>query len=216
MQKNNQSCRVFDDKSRQTIQKRRIVTDKECERDLKGFLIKLFHGVNNGVDKFNIYRSYFKQSSKVRGNDASNLNTSIIESLQDTFQDNWRWGKYKRFILRINSYTFFVKKLSKSGMPMNVKTKYSSCIFNQEQVSLFNDIRFGAMEDPIIYIGYEVDRYGEIKNLRLVYIDEGQVKWTIKEEDIKGINQTPIYYKPDNTQPPLVSLKDQAVKKESI
>lgn len=216
METTDQDCRVFDDKSIEKIRKRRIVTDKECERDLKGILSQIFIAANQGIDKYNTFRLFYKQNAKVRGFDASMLNSSIIEGLQETFPDNCKWGKYKRFILRTKAYTLLVKKLAKDGLPMNVKTKNSEKITNQMQTSLFNNSNFKEVEDPIIFIGYEVDKLGEVCNLRLVYIDEGKLKWEITQDQIFKSRAMELPSRVVEENETLVSLKNKESNKDVI
>ena len=90
--------------------KRRQVSKEECLFDLKKELPKFFLAFNRGVKKYNKITSMFRPESKVRF-DATVLNTSIIESLQEVFPDKWKWGKYKRFILKLGNYIFLVKKI---------------------------------------------------------------------------------------------------------
>lgn len=71
--------------------KRRQVYKDECLLDLKKDLPKIFKAFNKGVKKFNKVSSMFNPESKVRF-DASVLNTSIVESLQVEFSNNWKWG----------------------------------------------------------------------------------------------------------------------------
>lgn len=171
--------------------KRRIITSKECEIDLKNYLESIFGAVVRGIDKYNEIRLLFSPQSKTRGFDAGALNTAIVESLQKTFPDNWYWGMYKRFILRLSNYLFLVKKLDRNGMPMNIKTSHNDNISNQTMRSLFND--GSASAEPIVYIGYQASKTGEVLNPRLVYIDEGNKKWELFQQDITQVNKVSIY-----------------------
>jgi hypothetical protein len=190
--------------------KRRQVSKDECLLDLKKDLPKVFKAFNRAVKKFNKVSSIFNPESKVRF-DASVLNTSIVESLQVEFSNNWKWGKYKRFILRLNDYIFLVKKLNNNNMPMNIKTKHVNTISNQLSLPMFNSEVY--QDDPILFFGYKVDRMGEIVSPQVVYIDENQVKWIVTENDVTS---TETLFKP-NTQNSTVkvSLKEQLVRRKA-
>ncbi|MCC1484384.1 hypothetical protein [Winogradskyella immobilis] len=190
--------------------KRRQVSQDECLLDLKKELPRIFKAFNRGVKKFNKVSSMFNPESKVRF-DASVLNTSIVESLQVEFSNNWKWGNYKRFILRLNDYIFLVKKLNNNNMPMNIKTKHVNTISNQLSLPMFSSDVY--QDDPILFFGYKVDRMGEIVSPQVVYIDENQVKWIVTENDVTS---TETLFKPiaqNNTVK--VSLKEQLVRKKA-
>lgn len=190
--------------------KRRQVSKDECLLDLKKDLPKIFKAFNRGVKKFNKVSSMFNPESKVRF-DASVLNTAIVESLQIEFSSNWKWGKYKRFILRLNDYIFLVKKLNNNNMPMNIKTKHVNSISNQLSLPMFNSEVY--QDDPIFFFGYKTDRMGEIVSPQVVYIDENQVKWVVTENDVTS---TEALFEP-NTQDNSVkvSLKEQLVRRKA-
>jgi hypothetical protein len=95
---------------------------------------------------------------------------------------DWKYGKYKRFILNAKGYLVLFKKLNNKGMPMNVRTKIVETINYQMMGSLFEQT--GYTEDPILYFGYKKDRLGNIYQPQLVYIDENQVRWAIEEKDV--------------------------------
>lgn len=165
--------------------KRRQVSKGECLHDLKKDLPKFFLAFNKGVKKYNLVSSMFNPESKVRF-DASVLNTSIVESLQAEFSDYWKWGKYKRFVLKLGDYIFLVKKLNNNNKPMNIKTKHVNTISNQLSLSLFDSEVY--QDDPILFFGYKVDRMGEIISPQIVYIDESDVKWIVSENDVTTID----------------------------
>lgn len=162
--------------------RKRVINAKECEYDLRESLEKLF------VVFWNAVRNYEKEilqtpfEARCRGFEASLLNSKLIQSVQSAFKDNWAFGKYKRFMLRINGYIMLFKKLNGKDMPMNIPTRFSSSIQNQEQGHLFDIYDDGT--EPILFFGYNKSRFGEIINPKLVYIDENKVKWTILEHDI--------------------------------
>lgn len=162
--------------------RKRVINAKECEYDLRESLEKLF------IVFWNAVRNYEKEilqtpfEARCRGFEASLLNSKLIQSVQSAFKDNWAFGKYKRFMLRINGYILLFKKLNSKDMPMNIPTRFSSSIQNQEQGHLFDMYDDGT--EPILFFGYNKSRFGEIINPKLVYIDENKVKWTILEHDV--------------------------------
>jgi hypothetical protein len=190
--------------------KRRQVSQRECLHDLKKDLPRIFKAFNRSVKKFNKVSSMFNPESKVRF-DASVLNTSIVESLQEEFSNNWKWGKYKRFILRLNDYIFLVKKLNNNNMPMNIKTKHVNTISNQLSLPMFNSEVY--QDDPILFFGYKTDRMGEIVSPQIVYIDENQVKWIISENEV---TTTETLFKPITQNKSVkVSLKEKLVRRKA-
>ncbi|MDP2542064.1 hypothetical protein CSC81_08020 [Tenacibaculum discolor] len=184
--------------------KRRQVSKEECLFDLKKDLPKFFLAYNRGVKKYNKITSMFRPESKVRF-DATVLNTSIIESLQEVFPDRWKWGKYKRFVLKLGDYIFLVKKFKNNNKPMNIKTKHVNSISNQMSLSLFDSDIY--QDDPILFFGYKVDRMGEVISPQIVYIDEDNVKWIVSENDVNVVrneintkvstNEAKVYIKED-------------------
>lgn len=166
--------------------RKRIINAKECERDLRGTLEKLFDVFWNAVSNYEkeILQTPFE--ARCRGFEASLLNSKLIQSVQSVFKNDWTFGKYKRFMLRVNGYIMLFKKLNSKDMPMNVPTRFSSSIQNQEQGNLFDMYDDGT--EPILFFGYNKSSVGEIINPKLVYIDENKVRWVISEHDIPAAN----------------------------
>ncbi|MDN3593453.1 hypothetical protein [Zunongwangia endophytica] len=190
--------------------KRRQISREECLLDLKKDLPKFFLAFNRAVKKYNKVASMFNPNSKVRF-DASVLNTSIVESLQDEFSNNWKWGKYKRFILKLGDYIFLVKKFNNGNKPMNIKTKHVNTISNQLSLSLFdNDV---YQDDPILFFGYKIDRMGEVFSPQIVYIDEDQVKWIVSESDVTSVET--LFESKNSNKSVNVSVKEQLVRRKA-
>lgn len=190
--------------------KRRQISREECLLDLKKDLPKFFLAFNRAVKKYNKVASMFNPNSKVRF-DASVLNTSIVESLQNEFSNNWKWGKYKRFILKLEEYMFLVKKFNNSNKPMNIKTKHVNTISNQLSLSLFdNDV---YQDDPILFFGYKIDRMGEIFSPQIVYIDEDRVNWIVTENDVTAAET--LFESNKSTKTVKVSVKEQLVRRKA-
>ncbi|TYA74442.1 hypothetical protein [Seonamhaeicola marinus] len=162
--------------------KRKIVTDKECRIDLANELPKLFTAFKNAVTMFQKEIVQTPPQSRARAFEANLLNSKMIQSIQETFPRNWKFGKYKRFILNLSGYTVLFKKLNSKDMPMNIRTSHSMAIYNQLQTSLFDNQTLSI--DPIVFFGYKKGKFGDILDPKLVYVDEDQVKWTLTEDMI--------------------------------
>lgn len=174
------------DQKAEKAKRKRIINAKECETELREHLIKLFEAFWNAVRNYEREIVFTPYSARCRGMEASYLNSKIIQSMQDAFSGDWKFGKYKRFILRLKGYIMFFKKLNSNDMPMNIPTKYSSSLQNQERGKLFDEYDDGS--EPIVFFGYNKNRFGEIINPKLVYIDEDKVRFTITENDIATTN----------------------------
>lgn len=164
----------------------RIINAKECENDLREYLHRLFKAFYDAVRNYENEIILTPFSARCRGFEASYFNSKMLQSVQSYFKDGWMFGRYKRFMLRINGYIILFKKLNSKDMPMNVPTRFSSSIQNQEQGNLFDMYDDGT--EPILFFGYNKSRLGDIINPKLVYIDENKVKWVISEHDISTVN----------------------------
>lgn len=169
-------------KSRSTI-KRRLATENECKNDLSRDLIPMFEAFSMACNNYEREVIQTPVGARARGFEASLLNSKMIQSIQSTFPNDCKFGKYKRFILRLEGYTVLFKKLDNKNMPMNIKTKYSLAITDQLAMSLFEETTTAV--DPILFFGYRKDRFGNIIDPKLVYIDDNKVNWTITEKDIQ-------------------------------
>jgi hypothetical protein len=157
--------------------KRRIATVGECTLDLSNELPVMFESFQDAVALFTKEIVQTPVSARVISLEAALLNSKMIQCIQQNFPNNWKFGKYKRFMLRVQGYTVLFKKLNGKNKPMNIKTLHSSSILNQEQFSLFDNGHMSV--DPILIFGYRKDHFGNIYDPKLVYIDESEVKWTI-------------------------------------
>ncbi|WP_052332456.1 hypothetical protein [Bacteroides neonati] len=160
----------------------RIINAKECENDLREYLHRLFEAFYDAVRNYETEIVLTPFSARCRGFEASYFNSKMLQSVQSHFKDGWTFGKYKRFMLRINGYIVLFKKLNSKNMPMNITTRFSSSIQNQEPGNLFDMYDNGT--EPILFFGYNKSKLGDIINPKLVYIDENKVKWIISEHDI--------------------------------
>lgn len=165
--------------------KRKIISKDECLHDLESQLQTMFQAFSEAVELFEQEIVLTPLASRAKNFEASLLNSKMMQCIQKYFPDNWRFGKYRRFILRVKGHNVLFKKLNGKDMPMNVKTFLSDAIANQLQYSLFNDSN--EVIDPIVFFGYRKDRFGNIISPKLVYIDENHVKWIIDSNDIKEV-----------------------------
>lgn len=165
--------------------KRRQISKAEVLYDLDGYLGKMFFAFYRGIKHYHEVIKMYRPESRGRV-PGSALNASITQALQDAFPNNWMFGKYKRFILRIENYLIFVKKLDNNNMPMNIKTMHVNTISNQLALPLFDGE--DSYNEPILFFGYKKDKTGEIHSPQLVYIDEDAVKWIVSENEITKID----------------------------
>lgn len=188
--------------------KRKIISKDECLHDLESQLQTMFQAFSEAVKLFEQEVVLTPIVSRAKNFEASLLNSKMMQSIQKYFPDNWKFGKYRRFILRVNGYNVLFKKLNKKDMPMNVKTFLSDAIANQLQYSLFNDSP--EVADPIVFFGYRKDKFGNILDPKLVYIDENLVKWVIENSDIK---ETKTVSTTQKNSDGLLKIKEKAIAK---
>lgn len=161
--------------------KRKIASPEGTQSDLQHELPLLFEAFYKAVNDFERELVQTPIEARARGLEASLLNSKVLYRVQQQFPENWKFSKYKRFVLRINGYNILVKKLNSRNMPMNIKTKSSEAINFQLSLPLFDVL---DVTEPIIYFGYKKDRFGNIVDPKLVYVDEGNVSWTITESQL--------------------------------
>mgnify|MGYP000041020411 FL=1 len=167
--------------------RKRVINAKECEFELKEILIPLFEAYHQGIDMFNNEIQQTPPDARIRGFEANLLNAKLVQCIQKSFKEDWKRGRYGRIMLYKNGYIIFFKKLNNRDMPMNIRTKMACSIENQEQGILFHDDDNGRA--PILFFGYKRNRFGEIVDPKIVYIDEGKVKWAITETDIDHLRK---------------------------
>lgn len=194
--------------------KRRLASLEGCKIDLQEELQQMFIAFYEALKKYRAEVALTPPEARARAFEASLLNSKMIASIQKHFPNYWKFGKYKRFILRINGYMILFKKLNSSDKPMNIQTKTVSAIAEQMSLPLFDNDTF--VEEPILFFGYQKNRFGEIIDPKLVYIDENQVKWTITEDDIQsGLTDGIVTIKPTGTPPASPKLRKTAAKKKA-
>lgn len=191
--------------------KRRIASEKECRIDLQLHLPRIFEAFTVAYQAFESEIRQTNPMARPRGFEAALLNAKIIQSIQEFFPDNWAFGKYKRFTLRVEGYTILFKKLNKKGEPMNIKTKAVTNISNQLSLSLFDNTSF--VFEPILFFGYKKNKIGIISEPQLIYIDENQIKWKITDENISTNSIIPFNREEEDLVKP--TLKRKSVKKAS-
>lgn len=170
-------------KSNSFYLKRRKISSKECQYDLKNYIELIFQSFNQAIELYEKEIIQTPTAARDKLLQATLLRSKIIQCIQDMFPDNWKYGKYRRFVLRICGYNILFKKLNKYNMPMNINTKNNQLIVNQIQYpTLFDDPK--SCIEPIIYFGYKLNNFGIIIESSLVYIDEGKLSWQITRDEI--------------------------------
>ena len=125
----------------------------------------------------------FKIDSRARALEASIMQSFFAQYLKENFGRKAFYAKYKRLVLRTRGYLLLFKKLNAKGMPMNIKTGSVQSILNQSQIlDLFASSDYN--DEPILYFGYQKNRFGEYVNPQIVYIDEGKIVFSIGLNDM--------------------------------
>lgn len=196
------------------FKRKRILSVKECEHDLKDVLPLLNEGFHEALQKALTLVKNVPPHARCRGYEATICNSCLVEIMQKKFPHNWYWGKFKRFYIRIKNYIILIKKLNLKNMPMNIKTLLSNRINNQTQGELFGKDDNGM--EPIVIFGYTKDDLGISYVPKLVYIDEGKLKWVIPTSDITGSSYVAATIKPvpPNTGIRLKTKNDSELKAE--
>ena len=171
--------------------RKRIINPKECQYDMQDALRQIFMAYHEAVKLYNSEIGLTNPQDRTRGMEASYFNSKLMQCLRAYFDTNLKRGKYGRMFLYKNGYIVLFKKLGKNGKPMNIRTKLTDSIENQLEGKLFNSDEDGS--SPIIFFGYTKSRMGELIHPRLVYIDEGTVKWTIDESQITPENEVNMF-----------------------
>jgi len=179
--KNNSPAKV--DKISRINKRKRVINPKECQLDMKDVLGEVFNAYHCAVKMFNEEIANTPVQYRTRGMEASFFNSKLMQCIGRVFESELKCGKYGRRFLYKNGYIMLFKKFDSKGMPMNIKTKLSMSIENQLQGNLFNDEEDGS--SPIIFFGYTKTRLGELRNPRVVYIDEGKKRWELNESMVE-------------------------------
>ncbi len=170
--------------SRRKQGKRRLALADVCKVELKKDAQLLFNVYYDALGKANEVLLSFAPIHRSRTLEASIMQSSFAEALFEKFGDKAFFGKYKRLVLRTNGYLILFKKLNTKGRPMNIKTLSVQSILNQNQVlDLFADSDYE--DEPILYFGYQKNRFGQFVNPQLVYIDDSEINFTINEKDME-------------------------------
>lgn len=200
-----------DSKSSRRMQgKRSLANYENCKLELKKELNLLFKTFNSALN--NTKEELFKFNIRFRSRtlEASIMQSYFAEYLQENFGNKSFYGKYKRLVLRTDGYLILFKKFNSKGMPMNIKTTNVQSILNQNQVlDLFAESDYN--DEPILYFGYQKNRFGDYVNPQLIYIDEGEIKFSINLNDL----DSGLYISKENNKPVGVSpvLKNINIKK---
>jgi hypothetical protein len=173
---------IYEKKMKHRHYKRRLATEKGAKFDLKEELPLMFKAFKEAHE---LYESEIIQTpplARGRGFEASLLNSKMLQCIQKYFPNNWKFGKYKRFTLRVNGYIILFKKLDKNNMPMNIKTNSVRAISQQLSLPLFSEASY--VEEPILFFGYKKNSVGVISDPKLVYLDENRIQWIVTLDNI--------------------------------
>lgn len=207
--------RCEDNKSSRRMQGKRVLAVSEtCKVELKSEIQLLYKAYEEALTKSSKVLSMLPVHSRSRTLEASIIQSCFAESLIENFPEKAFFGKYRRLILRVNGYLILFKKLNKKGYPMNIKTVNVQSILNQNQVlDLFSESDYN--DEPILYFGYQKNRFGEYVNPQLIYIDEGEVKFSIVETDVQVVLNITNRSNDDVSIEVKPKLKDNNVLKEA-
>jgi hypothetical protein len=190
--------------------KRRLASREGCLNNLEEELPLFFRAHKEACENYNREVIQTPPESRCRGYEASLFNSKLIQSFQKYFPFDWKYGKYKRFILNKKGYLVLLKKLDSKGRPMNIKTRIVESINLQLTSSLFEESNY--VEEPILFFGYKKDKFGNVYQPQLVYIDENQFRWAIEESDIAAIKTVFLEKPSESVATPIVrTAKKKAV-----
>lgn len=193
-----------DNKSSRRMQGKRLLADYgNCKLELSKELALLFKTFESSLASTNKDLLNYKVQFRSRILEASIMQSYFAEYLQNNFANKAFYGKYKRLVLRTNGYLILFKKLNAKGYPMNIRTINVQSILNQNQVlDLFADSDYN--DEPILYFGYQKNRFNEYVNPQLIYIDDNEVKFSISAEDMdSGLYVGKVGDKPIGVSPTL-------------
>ncbi|WP_374174547.1 hypothetical protein [Flavobacterium tructae] len=193
-----------DNNSSRRMQGKRLLADYgNCKLELSKELGLLFKTFESALNSTNEDLLSYKVQFRSRTLEASIMQSYFAEYLQDNFANKAFYGKYKRLVLRTNGYLILFKKLNTKGYPMNIKTINVQSILNQNQVlDLFADSDYN--DEPILYFGYQKNRFNEYVNPQLIYIDDNEIKFSISAEDMdSGLYINKVNDKPTGVSPTL-------------
>lgn len=193
-----------DNNSSRRMQGKRLLADYgNCKLELSKELGLLFKTFESALNSTNEDLLSYKVQFRSRTLEASIMQSYFAEYLQDNFANKAFYGKYKRLVLRTNGYLILFKKLNTKGYPMNIKTINVQSILNQNQVlDLFADSDYN--DEPILYFGYQKNRFNEYVNPQLIYIDDNEIRFSISAEDMdSGLYINKVNDKPTGVSPTL-------------
>lgn len=191
-----------DNNSSRRMQGKRLLADYgNCKLELSKELGLLFKTFESALNSTNEDLLSYKVQFRSRTLEASIMQSYFAEYLQDNFANKAFYGKYKRLVLRTNGYLILFKKLNTKGYPMNIKTINVQSILNQNQVlDLFANSDYN--DEPILYFGYQKNRFNEYVNPQLIYIDDNEIKFSISAEDMdSGLYINKVNDKPTGVSP---------------
>ncbi len=157
---------------------RRLANFDACKFDLREVLPKLFATYESALEAYNDVMGNFPPQVRARNLEANVFQTMFAEKLFENFGTKAFFGAYHRLVLRSDGYIILFKKLDKNGKPMNIKTGFVQKIATQQQtLDLFADSDYE--DEPILFFGYQKSRAGHFINPQLIYIDQGEIIFSI-------------------------------------
>lgn len=191
-----------DNNSSRRMQGKRLLANYDnCKLELSKELVLLFKTFESALSSTRDELLKFNVQFRSRTLEASIMQSYFAEYLQQNFANKSFYGKYKRLVLRTNGYLILFKKLNGKGYPMNIKTNNVQSILNQSQVlDLFAESDYN--DEPILYFGYQKNRFNDYVNPQLIYIDGNEIKFSISQEDMDSgmyigkVNDTPVGVSP--------------------
>ncbi|MFL9837571.1 hypothetical protein ABS768_08685 [Flavobacterium sp. ST-75] len=169
--------------SRRMQGKRSLANYEACKHDLGKELGLLFSTYHSALAETQTLLLGFPPEYRSKALEAGIMQSNFAKYLHANFNERTFYGKYKRLILRTDGYLILFKKLDGKGYPMNIKTQNVQSILSQQQtLDLFAESNYN--DEPILYFGYQKDKLNAYVNPQLIYIDEGEIKFSITEKDL--------------------------------
>lgn len=193
--------------------KRRLITIDELKIELKSEMRMLFSCFERAVDMYNnLYLPTVVPGQIVRNFEATVFNQCLVSSAFYVFRNNCRFGKYKRFYIKVGNCNVQFKKLNNKGLPMNINTRNVEGIHNQLALDLFGD---GQLENPILFFGYQKNKIGELVNPQIVYLDNGEIQFTLSKSDFENVTfeEINVFHSDKESSSNNVRIKNNSLRK---
>jgi len=100
--------------------KRRLATEEGTKFDLEVELPILFRAFKEAQELYEKEVVQTPPTVRVRAFEASLLNSKMLQSIQKYFPNNWKFGKYRRFLLHVKGY-IILSAISFLAIPTDLK-----------------------------------------------------------------------------------------------